>query len=64
MCYIIWKLTSGSGKIQASDTPFVLGSDDLDLRMKHRINGENRYLDGKTFSSASTLSKAVRKSYV
>ncbi|KAL2487017.1 Thermospermine synthase ACAULIS5 [Abeliophyllum distichum] len=27
-----------------------------------RIEGENRYIDGKTFTSASTLSKAVRKS--
>ncbi|KAK1380026.1 thermospermine synthase ACAULIS5-like [Heracleum sosnowskyi] len=50
------------GWVMASDTPFVLGADDLDLRMKQRIKGENRYLDGKTFSSASTLSKAVRKS--
>ncbi|KAM5569364.1 thermospermine synthase ACAULIS5 [Rosa sericea] len=50
------------GWIMASDTPFGLGADELDMRTKLRINGENRYLDGKTFSSASTLSKAVRKS--
>ncbi|WOH12840.1 hypothetical protein DCAR_0832349 [Daucus carota subsp. sativus] len=50
------------GWVMASDTPFVLGADDLDLRMKHRIKGENRYLDGKTFTSASTFCKAVRKS--
>lgn len=62
-CNMKWKLTSRSCKIQASDSPFVLGADDLDLRMKQRIKGENRYLDGKTFTSASTLSKAVRKSY-
>ncbi|KAK6130297.1 hypothetical protein DH2020_035969 [Rehmannia glutinosa] len=37
-------------------------ADELDLRIKQRIEGENRYLDGKTFSSSSTLSKAVRKS--
>lgn len=49
---------------QASDSPFTVSADELDLRMKQRIAGENRYLDGKTFSSSSTLSKAVRKSYV
>lgn len=50
------------GWVMASDTPFVLTADELDLRMKQRIKGENGYLDGKTFTSASTLSKAVRKS--
>ncbi|KAE9455806.1 hypothetical protein C3L33_12312, partial [Rhododendron williamsianum] len=50
------------GWVMASDTPFVLTADELDLRMKQRIKGENRYLDGKTFTSSSTLSKAVRKS--
>ncbi|KAK3042136.1 hypothetical protein RJ639_001256 [Escallonia herrerae] len=50
------------GWVMASDTPFLLNADELDLRMKQRIKGENRYLDGKTFTSASTLSKAVRKS--
>ncbi|KAJ9182093.1 hypothetical protein P3X46_006122 [Hevea brasiliensis] len=50
------------GWIMASDSPLVLSADEFDLRIKHKIRGENRYLDGKTFSSASTLSKAVRKS--
>ncbi|PWA73253.1 polyamine aminopropyltransferase [Artemisia annua] len=50
------------GWVMASDYPITLSPDELDLRMKQRINGENRYLDGKTFVSASTLSKAVRKS--
>ncbi|KAL5541591.1 hypothetical protein UlMin_009301 [Ulmus minor] len=50
------------GWIMASDSPFVLSADELDIRIKQRIKGENRYFDGKTFSSASTLSKAVRKS--
>ncbi|KAG7028911.1 Thermospermine synthase ACAULIS5, partial [Cucurbita argyrosperma subsp. argyrosperma] len=50
------------GWVMASDTPFVLNADDLDQRIKQRIKGENKYFDGKTFSSASTLSKAVRKS--
>ncbi|KAK9288976.1 hypothetical protein L1049_017447 [Liquidambar formosana] len=50
------------GWVMASDSPFVLNAEEFDLRMKQRIKGENRYLDGKTFSSASTLSKAVRKS--
>ncbi|KAJ7980057.1 Thermospermine synthase [Quillaja saponaria] len=50
------------GWVLASDSPFELSAEELDIRMKQRIRGENRYLDGKTFSSASTLSKAVRKS--
>ncbi|XP_059294280.1 thermospermine synthase ACAULIS5-like [Lycium ferocissimum] len=50
------------GWVMASDTPFVTSVDELDQRIKQRIKGENRYLDGKTFTSASTLSKAVRKS--
>lgn len=50
------------GWVMASDKPFALSADELDMRIKQRIKGENRYLDGKTLSSASTLSKAVRKS--
>ncbi|XP_047334641.1 thermospermine synthase ACAULIS5-like [Impatiens glandulifera] len=50
------------GWIMASDSPLVLNSDELDLKIKQRIEGENRFLDGKTFASASILSKAVRKS--
>ncbi|KAI7730711.1 hypothetical protein M8C21_026599, partial [Ambrosia artemisiifolia] len=50
------------GWVMASDYPITLSPDELDLRMKQRINGENRYLDGKTFVAASILSKAVRKS--
>ncbi|XP_019168053.1 PREDICTED: thermospermine synthase ACAULIS5-like [Ipomoea nil] len=48
------------GWVMASDTPFEVSVDELDQRMKQRVKGENRYLDGNTFSSASTLSKAVR----
>jgi len=47
---------------QASDSPLPLDAGELDLRIKQRLKGENRYLDGETFASASTLSKAVRKS--
>ncbi|KAJ6849285.1 thermospermine synthase ACAULIS5-like [Iris pallida] len=50
------------GWVLASDSPLPLDADELDLRIRQRINGENRYLDGKTFASASILSKAVRKS--
>nr|GMD88322.1 thermospermine synthase ACAULIS5-like [Ipomoea batatas] len=48
------------GWVMASDSPFEVSVDELDRRMKQRVKGENRYLDGNTFSSASTLSKAVR----
>ena len=49
---------------QASDSPLSLNAEEFDLRIKQRMTGENRFLDGTTFQSASTLSKAVRKSYV
>ncbi|GAU18827.1 hypothetical protein TSUD_228170 [Trifolium subterraneum] len=50
------------GWVMASDSPLDLSAEELDMRMKLRINEENRYLDGKTFLSSSTLSKAVRNS--
>ncbi|XP_026435597.1 thermospermine synthase ACAULIS5-like isoform X1 [Papaver somniferum] len=50
------------GWVMASDTPFTADAEELDIRIKQRMTGENRYLDGKTFTSASILSKAVRKS--
>lgn len=50
--------------LQASDSPFTLSVDELDAKIRHNIKGENRYLDGKTIASASSLSKTVRKSYV
>lgn len=51
-------------ELQASDTPFTVDAEELDTRAKRRMKGENRYLDGKTFASASMLSKVVRKTYV
>ncbi|KAL1296263.1 hypothetical protein HN51_056983 [Arachis hypogaea] len=50
------------GWVMASDFPLELNAEEIDMRMRERIKGENRYLDGKTFSSASTLSKVVRNS--
>ncbi|KAJ4954980.1 hypothetical protein NE237_011763 [Protea cynaroides] len=49
------------GWVMASDSPLTVGAEELDARIERRINGENRYLDGKTFVSASILNKAVRK---
>ncbi|KAF6164697.1 hypothetical protein GIB67_033913, partial [Kingdonia uniflora] len=43
------------GWVMASDTPFSADAEELDIRIKQRIKGENRYLDGKTFDSASIL---------
>ncbi|XP_057746279.1 thermospermine synthase ACAULIS5-like [Arachis stenosperma] len=48
--------------VMASDFPLELNAEEIYLRMRQRIKGENRYLDGKTFSSASTLGKVVRNS--
>ncbi|RYR02299.1 hypothetical protein Ahy_B06g081116 [Arachis hypogaea] len=50
------------GWVMASDFPLELNAEEIYLRMRQRIKGENRYLNGKTFSSASTLSKVVRNS--
>ncbi|XP_074292316.1 thermospermine synthase ACAULIS5-like [Silene latifolia] len=50
------------GWVMASDSEIKLNTEEFDIRTKQRINGENRFLDGTTFLSASTLSKAVRKS--
>uniref|UniRef100_A0A803N0Y0 BED-type domain-containing protein n=1 Tax=Chenopodium quinoa TaxID=63459 RepID=A0A803N0Y0_CHEQI len=47
------------GWVMASDSELILKAEDFNLRVKQRINGENRFLDGTTFLSASTLSKAV-----
>ncbi|CAN0856728.1 Thermospermine synthase ACAULIS5 [Linum grandiflorum] len=50
------------GWVMASDSPLELSCEEMDQRMKQRVTGENRFLDGITFSSASNLNKAVRKS--
>ncbi|XLT06743.1 hypothetical protein HN51_045492 [Arachis hypogaea] len=50
------------GWVMASDFSLELNAEEIYLRMRQRIKGENRYMDGKTFSSASTLSKVVRNS--
>ncbi|KAF8401700.1 hypothetical protein HHK36_012646 [Tetracentron sinense] len=49
------------GWVMGSDTPFTVDAEELDIRIKQRIKGENRFLDGKTFASSSALSKVVRK---
>ncbi|KAH9605613.1 hypothetical protein KSS87_018748 [Heliosperma pusillum] len=50
------------GWVMASDSEIKINAEEFDNRNKQRVNGENRFLDGTTFLSASTLSKAVRKS--
>ncbi|XP_021717125.1 thermospermine synthase ACAULIS5-like [Chenopodium quinoa] len=50
------------GWVMASDSELMLKAEEFDLRVKQRMNGENRFLDATTFLSASTLSKAVRNS--
>lgn len=63
--WVIWRKCRFSfTELQASDTPFTVDAEELDTRAKRRMKGENRYLDGKTFASASMLSKVVRKTYV
>ncbi|XP_043691673.1 thermospermine synthase ACAULIS5-like [Telopea speciosissima] len=49
------------GWVMASDSPLTVDAIELDARITQRIKGENRYLDGMTFVSASIMSKAVRK---
>ncbi|GAB2217632.1 hypothetical protein Droror1_Dr00000834 [Drosera rotundifolia] len=49
------------GWVMASDSPLNLSVQDFDRRIRQRIYGENQYIDGETFVSASTLSKTVRR---
>ncbi|KAK9161117.1 hypothetical protein Syun_007458 [Stephania yunnanensis] len=49
------------GWVMASDAPFTAEVEEIDMRIKQRVKGENSFLDGKTFVSASTLCKAVRQ---
>ncbi|KAL8171377.1 hypothetical protein V2J09_023181 [Rumex salicifolius] len=49
------------GWVMASDSPLNLEPEEFDIRAEQRIKGENRFLDGKTFMSGTTLSKTVRK---
>ncbi|CAI0466099.1 unnamed protein product [Linum tenue] len=48
------------GWVMASDSPLELSCEEMDLRIKQRVEGENKYLDGTTFSSVTTLNKVVR----
>ncbi|KAF9596839.1 hypothetical protein IFM89_013887 [Coptis chinensis] len=51
-----------TGVSQALDMSFTTDSEELDLRIKQRTKGDNRYLDGKTFASGSIVCKVVRES--
>ncbi|KAJ6430048.1 hypothetical protein OIU84_021454 [Salix udensis] len=50
------------GWVMASDIPFTLSADELTAGLNRELKGKTDILMVKTFSSASTLSKAVRKS--
>jgi len=50
------------GWVMASDHPLTIDAKEIDGRIKQRIKGELRFLDGETFMAASTLNKSVRTS--
>ena len=45
--------------IQASDQPFTVNAEEIDKRIKERIDGELLYLSGALFLSSATLNKTV-----
>lgn len=50
------------GWVMASDHPLTIDAEEIDSRIKQRIKGDLRFLDGETFMAASTLNKSVRTS--
>ncbi|MCO5579915.1 hypothetical protein L7F22_033782 [Adiantum nelumboides] len=52
------------GWVMASDQPFtqISAIDELDCKIKQRIKGELRYLDGATLHASTILNKMVRES--
>lgn len=52
------------GWVMASDHPFtqIAATDELDCKIKQRVKGELRYLDGATLHASTILNKEVRQS--
>lgn len=49
---------------QASDQPIpTFSADETDTRIKQRVDGELRFLDGQTLAAMVALNKHVRKRY-
>ncbi|KAG7030499.1 Thermospermine synthase ACAULIS5 [Cucurbita argyrosperma subsp. argyrosperma] len=49
-----------SGWVLASDHPFKLDVEDLDKRIRERVRGELRYLDGAFIVSSTVINKTIR----
>ncbi|KAJ4708963.1 Thermospermine synthase [Melia azedarach] len=47
------------GWVMASDQPFSINAEEIDSRIKSRINGELLYLNGASFLSSTTMNKTV-----
>ncbi|KAL5850662.1 hypothetical protein ACOSQ4_008675 [Xanthoceras sorbifolium] len=47
------------GWVMASDQPFSISAEELDNRIRDRINGELLYLNGASFLSSATMNKTV-----
>ncbi|XP_061338072.1 thermospermine synthase ACAULIS5-like [Gastrolobium bilobum] len=50
------------GWILASNEPIILDSEQLDIRIGERINGELRYLDGLVIAASTVLNKTMKNS--
>ncbi|XP_072980860.1 thermospermine synthase ACAULIS5 [Typha angustifolia] len=50
------------GWVMASDHPFTLNAQQIDERIKERINGELLYLNGESLISSTTMNKSVHQS--
>ncbi|XP_074286856.1 thermospermine synthase ACAULIS5 isoform X1 [Silene latifolia] len=50
------------GWVMASDHPFMINAEEIDEKIKDRVNGELLYLNGATFLSSTTLNKTLSQS--
>ncbi|TKY74864.1 Thermospermine synthase ACAULIS5 [Spatholobus suberectus] len=50
------------GWVMASDRPLFIGADEMDRRIKARINGELLYLTGPWFQASATMNKTLSRS--
>lgn len=50
------------GWVMASDQPLFIGAEEMDKRIKTRINGELLYLTGHWFQASTTMNKTLSRS--
>lgn len=62
MCWFLYvSISCYVCNFKASDEPFVLNAQELDAKIKERIEGELIYLNGESFISSTTMNKIVNE---